>query len=529
MAITKFHRLLLFVFLVSVGLSFVVGQLFYDEMLADQLLPVNPVPNDQHLDGNKHRPNIVFILADDLGWNDVGWHNKDVKTPNIDKLAKSGVSLTNHYTYAICTPSRAAIMTGFYSHRLGLQHRVVEDYQKKHVPLDVPTIADQLSGAGYATHLVGKWHLGHCNWNYTPTYRGFDSFFGYRFASEDYYTHKHKGLYDFWEDELPYHDVSNTYSTDLFSDRAVKIIRDHAVRHGDNTPLYMYLAVQAIHGLIPESPEKYRVKNNFQWDQRSKAIHAINGIDHLVGHVVDALESSNLLNNTLIVFTSDNGADISCGGNNSPLRGGKFTIWEGGTRVPAMVNGPMIKHPGRTYNKLFHAVDWFPTLLAAAGVVGNHGNVMHDGIDQWRSLRDGVTSDNPRTQFIYGIDPGRNAAIRVGDYKLIEGNPVGIVFESNLKKHHTDHAANCWINQYTPFPRQQCAYRPSEKMLFNLLVDPTEKTNLAAEKPDMVKMLSDLLEQEKKRAVPAQSEESFKSVIEPLILIDKGIMWPDWC
>ncbi|XP_064628891.1 arylsulfatase J-like [Lineus longissimus] len=471
------------------------------------------------------KPHIFFIVGDDIGWNDVGWRNPDMKTPNLDKLAKDGVKLNHYYTYPTCSPSRAAFLTGYYSHRLGLQHRVIEEHQSKHIPLNVPLISEKLRDLGYATHAVGKWHLGHCNWNYTATHRGFDSFFGYRFATEDYYTHLERGFYELWENDEPFFDKNKTYSTDLFAERALGIINAH-VEEKSPKPLYMYLAFQAIHGPTQETPKDYRVftPKNINENVRKVTTHTLYAMDVAIGKIVRLLKEGGIYDNSLIIYTSDNGGAVANGGNNQPLRGGKFTLWEGGARVAAMVHGAMIQNPGRSFDGLFHATDWFPTLLTAVGSPWKHDIApSYDGIDQWETIKTGGTSlRSRRDEIVYSIDP-RGSAIRVGDYKLILGDPIGNVWERRVGKG----AGSCIYSPDLSFSATHCEVNLTSAMLFNVREDESESHDLANVMPEVVKLLTGKLDSERQRRVPPQSERNYMKEMKPFI--KNNVLYPGWC
>ncbi|KAI8515755.1 hypothetical protein Bbelb_065680 [Branchiostoma belcheri] len=164
---------------------------------------------------NTTQPHIVFIVADDLGWNDVGWHNPDVKTPVLDQLAHDGVILNQTYVNYVCTPSRTAFMTGYFPYHVGMQHMAMLPAQPSAVPSHFPFLPEKLKELGYATHVVGKWHLGFCNWNYTPTYRGFDSFYGFYNGQDDYYKHTVQGGLDLRDDKEVVKTKDGEYSTSL--------------------------------------------------------------------------------------------------------------------------------------------------------------------------------------------------------------------------------------------------------------------------------------------------------------------------
>jgi arylsulfatase A-like enzyme len=510
--------------LVILGIAVAVFGLILLLRPVDRRACTPAVPKPKLVD---QRPHIVFIIADDWGWNDVSWHNKDIVTSNLEKLAKTGVILDRYYTYATCTPSRAAILTGYYAHRLGLHHRVIAEYQAKHLPLNIPTMAEVLRDEGYATHAVGKWHLGHCSWNYTPTHRGFDSFFGYKFSTEDYYTHEYHGFYELWQNDQVYMDAANTYSAELFSARAENITKTHAVKFGNGKPMYLYLAFQNNHGPQQDPPVEYHVDTSFKVRNRRVITNSANAMDKAVGRVVETLKQTGLYENTLIVFVSDNGGEVSNGGNNLPFRGGKFTAWEGGTRVPAFIHSPLLYNPGRVHHGLFHVVDWFPTLLTAVGLEPQAG--IYDGLDLWTSLRTGTTSYNERDKFLYVYDPGQTAAIRVGKYKLILGDPVDSGYELTTSHGPPPRGnSNCWIQPNEYFRAQRCDdWKLSDTMLFDIDEDPSEKVNLAKVMPDIVAMLKAKIEEEKLRAVDLQDETGHR--LEATKFVRDNVMYPGWC
>lgn len=199
------------------------------------------------------QPHIVLIVADDLGWNDVSWNNPEIIMPTLDKMARKGVILNASYVQPTCSPSRGALLTGYYPFHIGMQHGIINKYQPKFMPDDKETLPAALRNLGYATHMIGKWHLGFCNWNYTPTYRGFDSFYGFYSGAGDYYLHTHYGGYDFRLNTSVHYPTKTSYSTTLFGKRAADIVMNHGAQ---NTPLFMYLAFQAAHTPL-QVPLKY--------------------------------------------------------------------------------------------------------------------------------------------------------------------------------------------------------------------------------------------------------------------------------
>ncbi|XP_078577792.1 arylsulfatase B-like isoform X1 [Branchiostoma floridae x Branchiostoma japonicum] len=433
------------------------------------------------------KPHIVFIVADDLGWNDVGWHNPDVKTPVLDQLAHEGVILNQSYVNYVCTPSRTAFMTGYFPYHVGSQHLVFRPDQPSAIPSNFTFLPEKLKSLGYATHMVGKWHLGFCNWKFTPTFRGFDSYYGYYSGAEDYFTHfrsiRNEGGIDFHDNKDVVTDQNGTYSAYLFSQRAADIVK----KHDPNTPLFLYLPFQNVHAPL-EVPKRFEdMYANVQDENRRKLLGMVSALDEAVGNVTMAMKKTGLWDNTLLIFTTDNGGMVIQSGNNYPLRGGKTTLWEGGTRGVAFAHGKMLQKTGYTNNEMIHAVDWFPTLLAAAGGTADPGI---DGVSQLDTILSGKPS--PRTEFVYNIDdvfPTVQGAIRVGDYKLIEGF-AGI------------------FNGWYP-PPNMTGSRPNSgdpingTWLFNLKDDPTEHHNLADSMPDKLKEMRAKLDGFRKTLVPA--------------------------
>ncbi|XP_049808943.1 arylsulfatase B-like [Schistocerca nitens] len=376
------------------------------------------------------RPHIVFILADDLGWNDVGFHGSDeIPTPNIDALAYHGVILNSHYVQPLCTPSRAALLTGKYPLHTGMQHLVILEPEPWGLPLNETLLPQRLRGLGYATHAVGKWHLGFYQREYTPTYRGFDSHFGFWNGFQDYYDHTVQASFSPFKGydmrrglEVDY-DSAGRYSTDAFSEEAERVI----ARHDASRPLFLYLAHLAPHAANPaqplQPPPRPLPDLRHIGDPARRAYAAmVWRLDESVGRVVSALERRGLLENSLLVFASDNGAATSGvhanHGSNWPLRGMKGTPWEGGVRGVAAVWSPRLKP--RVSRQLMHITDWMPTLYSAAGGdVRSLGRL--DGVDMWPSLLRGGTS-SPRRHVLINIDDREGyAALRVGNLKYVNG------------------------------------------------------------------------------------------------------------
>nr|XP_061800365.1 arylsulfatase B-like [Nerophis lumbriciformis] len=468
------------------------------------------------------QPHIVFILADDFGWHDVGYHGSEIKTPNLDKLSAAGVRLENYYVQPLCTPSRNQLMTGRYQIHTGMQHQIIMPCQPYCVPLNETLLPQLLSQAGYATHMVGKWHLGMYKKDCLPTRRGFQSYLGYLTGSEDYYTHVRcspiaalnlsRCSLDLREGEEAAPEYKGHYSTELFSQRAVQII----AKHDPVKPLFLYVALQAVHAPL-QVPERYVAPYAFIRDpQRRTYAGMVAAMDEAVGNISLALRKAGLWENAVLVFSTDNGGQTLYGGSNWPLRGRKWSLWEGGVRGVGFVSGPLIKRPGRTSRELVHVSDWLPTLLGLAGGSLNATKPL-DGFDVWNAISQGFAS--PRLELLHNIDPmyvdiapcpeakqlrassrdggkevfrsGFNvsihAAIRSGNWKLLTGYPGCPVWfplpDGNVSS-----------------PRLSEPLKPI--MLFDVEKDPEERNEVSASHPAVVDRLLARLNHHQQSALP---------------------------
>ncbi|XP_048247762.1 arylsulfatase I-like [Haliotis rufescens] len=439
------------------------------------------------------KPHIVFIVADDLGWNDVGWVNPDIKTPTLDRLAHGGVILNSSYVQPLCSPSRNCFMSGKFPYHTGLQDSVIFIDQPKYMPANLTTIPQRLKTLGYDTHMVGKWHLGFCDWKYTPTYRGFDTFMGYYGGKEDYFTHVMDKVadyngYDFRNMTDVYKGAQGEYSTYVFAKRAIDII----MNHDKSKPMYLYLPFQAVHGPL-QVPAKYSDRYSHIHDLNRKVYSGmVSALDDAVYNITTVLEDLGFMDNLLLVFTTDNGGPPSEGANNWPLRGGKSTLWEGGTRGAGFVySKTLLKKKGYTHPGLFHAVDWYPTLLDIAG--GDSSQLDIDGLSQVDMILNGDRS--VRNQFVYNIyDDHYAAALRWGDLKLIVGDP-GYSGWYPLPGFDLDVP----IMDDSPLP---------SVMLYNISADPTEHQDISKDNPDLVNFLLQMLARKNGTRVPAMDPPS---------------------
>ncbi|XP_041472978.1 arylsulfatase I-like [Lytechinus variegatus] len=467
-------------------------------------------------------PHIIFIVADDLGWDDVSLHgSSQILTPNIDRLAQEGVTLTNYYVSPICTPTRSAIMTGRHPIHTGMQHDTIAADEPWGLGLDEKTIAQHLKSLGYSTHAVGKWHLGYYAEEYIPTKRGFDSFFGYYNGRGDYFTHEDNKAgcagYDLHKNGEVYWSAFGQYSTEIFTREAQQIIMDHNA----SQPLFLYLAHQAVHAGVYgahllEAPYKYYQRfPHIKSEGRRKYAAMVAGLDDSVGNISKTLRDTGLYDNSIIVFTTDNGGPTNgYDGNhasNWPLRGCKHTLWEGGVRGTAFVNSPLIERPRRFSDRLMHVCDWLPTLYGAAG--GDPKDLVNlDGYDQWDALS--MNANSPRIEVLHNIEPIFNySAIRIGDYKLHYG-----AFSSRFSGwyppegenwNETERVPNAFVVNCPPKPENastNCDYENNEPCLYNIREDPCEYNNIAEWNQAVVQIMTLRLEQLRQSAVDPRNQ-----------------------
>jgi arylsulfatase A-like enzyme len=438
------------------------------------------------------KPNIVYILADDYGWADVGYHGGQIKTPNLDRLAGTGAKLEQFYVQSVCTPTRAALMTGRYPSRLGLQVGVVRPWAQYGLPLEERTLPQALQEAGYETYITGKWHLGHFQPAYLPTHRGFGHQYGHYNGAIDYFTHQRDGGLDWHRDDKALREEG--YSTNLIAGEAVRILKEH----DPQKPLFLYVPFNAVHA-PHQVPEKYTAPYQKLPEPRRTYAGMVAALDEAVGRIVDQLDSGGLRDKTLIVFHSDNGGpypgEVT---SNGPLRGSKATLYEGGVRVTAFATWPGHIPAGSTVNEPLHVTDWYPTLLGLAGASLQQTAAL-DGKDAWGTIAAGKAT--PHQEILLNATPTAGG-IRAGNWKLvINGNR-----EHNDGRDPETGRVTGWI------PENDKSAEIVE--LFDLSKDPYEKTNLAAQQPEKVKELRSRYDSYARQAVApkvAPAARGFKS------------------
>lgn len=431
------------------------------------------------------RPNIIYFLADDLGWSDVGFHGSEIQTPNLDRLARGGARLDAFYVLPVCSPTRAALMTGRYPMRYGLHGGVIRPWSQYGLPLDERTLPQALSEAGYTTAICGKWHLGHFQQEYLPTRRGFKHQYGHYNGMLDYFTHERDGGFDWHRDDRVNRDEG--YATVLVGDEAVRLI-EHEIK----PPFFIYMPFNAPHIPLQALPEHLKLYEQIENADRRTFAAMVHALDEQVGRVVAALEKRNLARETLFLFSSDNGGPTFSGATNGRLYGGKGTLYEGGVRVPAFATWDGHIPLNSVVDAPLHIVDWYPTLLNLAGASLDQPLSL-DGGDIWPTISQRMPS--PHDCILLNTTP-RDGAIRMGDWKLVLN---GRVFKQPNAATNTAQV----VQQPSKKPaRAKPAIRPNRVQLFNLTDDPLEQHNLAKKNVQKVRELQDRLDSFAKQAVP---------------------------
>ncbi len=401
------------------------------------------------------RPNIVFILSDDQGMNDVGCYGSEIPTPNIDAIARNGAKFESYYVASpVCTPSRFGLLTGKYPNRsqdnlLGALMFLAERDDNRGIRSHEKTIPEVLGKSGYRTALIGKWHLGHGAQHFFPNQHGFDYSYGTSGGAVDYFTLKYGERADWYRDGKRVEE--NGYSTDLITQDAVRYIKQQK----SEKPFFLYLAYTAPHygkgwdeltkkpTNILQAKEEDREKFAHIADAgRREFAGMVSAMDQGIGRVTAELKRQKLDRNTLVIFTCDNGADPRYGGSNKPFRGQKNQLFEGGIRVPCVAQWPGKIKPGLVIGDPVTALDFFPTFCDLAGVKTK--GLAFDGNNIASLL---FKNKSMQQRDLVWLTPTANA-LRRGPWKYFE----------NAK----------------------------EEMLFNLAADPEEKNNLADTKPELL-------------------------------------------
>lgn len=464
------------------------------------------------------KPNIWLIVADDLGFGDLGYTGSSIRTPNIDALAVggNGTVLGHYYVMQCCSPTRSAIMTGRYNIRYGLQTQVIPNNKQYGLNLTEKTIPEHLEPLGYTSHALGKWHLGLWNWAYTPTFRGFSSFLGYYSGSQDYYKHTDSG-FDLHLDvgkkcgpgcSVPRTDLNGNYSTLLYADRGVELVRNHDFDQG---PMFMYAAFQSVHCPI-QAPDKYIEPYKNLAPERQTFAGMLAALDEAIGKIADEFKARGVWDNTLVVFTTDNGGPVGAfngkpkgigcatGSQNWPLRGGKGAYFQGGVRGTAFVYGSMLHEAvrGTTTFELMSLTDLLPTFVEAGGGTpeGKPGMPL-DGKSMWPYLT--RNEGGIREDLLVNIEredpttaPGTQGCNGVGQYVAIKGRYKILLGGGGLP--NTWYHDDLPYNGTDPVPQGGCLVACQQKgclevpyvQVYDVIADEAERNNLAPSNPDLV-------------------------------------------
>lgn len=391
------------------------------------------------------RPHVVVVVADDLGWGDVGYHGGLARTPNLDRLAAQGLELDRFYAFPLCTPTRVALMSGRSPIDLGLV-TPLRPWVEEGLPAEASLLARRFRDAGYQTAAVGKWHLGHSGRRFHPRAHGFEHFFGFVNGAIDHYRHTRLGRRDWQRNGETV--VQEGYATDLLADEAVRVIRER----DRSRRLFLYVPLPAPHMPLQAPAEQIRRYAGVEDPKRRVYAAMVDSLDRALGRILAVLAAEGLTDETLVAFLSDNGA-LPVHASNRPLRGGKSTVFEGGIRVPAVLHWPAGLDGGRRSSQVLTVMDLLPTLAGAAGI-GEPGDRDLDGRDLWAAL----TGDAPvaREDLCFAVEyrDTAKAALLRGDWKLVR---------------ERDRAAGT-----------------ESRLLFDLSRDPTESRDLSAQHPEVV-------------------------------------------
>lgn len=443
------------------------------------------------------QPHIVYVLVDDLGWANVGFNRKDLspaeqaefRTPTITSLAEQGVILERHYVYPVCSPTRSSLLSGRLPVHVNLENNGFERNNPADpvsgspgIPRNMTTIASKLKAAGYATHMLGKWAVGYSSLDHTPLGRGFDSSLNYFHNANDMWNQDQDDeesiditVKDLWNTVRPATRLAGTkYEEALYLDRITSILQAHDAA----TPLFIFYASRIAHTPL-QAPQEYLDRFAFINDSDSRRAYAamVSYLDDNIASLVDQLKSKGLWDNTLLIFSADNGGPVRqafSGGNNYPLCSGKGTFLEGGVRVASFVSGGFVPQARRgTREKGYlHVADWYATLCAVAGVdpedtlAAKAGLPPIDSINMW-PLLSGAVTESPRTETHLDL-----RALISGDYKVVTGT------------WHYNWQGPFYPNASTPDYLTGAISCATKGCLFNIREDPTEHVNLANAMPE---------------------------------------------
>jgi arylsulfatase A-like enzyme len=399
------------------------------------------ISTPQELESSSSQPNVLFILVDDLGFGDVGYNGSEIATPNLDQMALDGMLLDRNYVYPVCSPTRAALLSGQNPLHMGITGPIDDNAS---LPPDLKIMPGYFKDLGYQTHMIGKWHLGLSETSAWPTTKGFDSYYGFLGGWIDFYTHVFAGGLDWQRDGVSVREEG--HATDLMTEEAIRIIEQRT-----GQPFFMWLSYNAPHSPLQHPPVYSELNDYPEISDRSVYAEMVTHVDDGIGRVLDSLKEQGILEETLVIFSSDNGGAPGFGASNGDLRGGKRLSLEGGMRVPGLILWAGTIDSGSVLEQAIAVHDWLPTLLEAVGgdpeaVIDPYGQSM------WAAIADGVEVE--RDTIVMGA---------VGNLGVYEWPWKLVAVES--------------------------AESGQSYSLFNVVDDPTEQRDLAAGNPEMLARL----------------------------------------
>jgi len=425
---------------------------------------------------NPTRPNVIVMLADDLGWADVGYHGSDIATPSIDRLANEGMRLERFYVNPICTPTRAALLTGRDALRMGVAYFPILAWSNKAVSPLEHFMPETFKAAGYQTGMVGKWHLGHTLEPQTPNARGFDDFFGHLHTQVFYYAHTTSGGHDLQHNGSSVR-REGRYLTDVHGEEAARFIKGRDT----SRPFLLYVPFLAPHSPMEapgelikkyanrplvELPAGNRLRGSIPEEQlrQVQQVYAamVDSMDQAVDRILKTLDEEGIADDTIVMFLSDNGGFNAFGASNAPLRGEKMTVFEGGIRVPAVILWPGQIPAGTESHQLISVADVFPTLASAAGIETKNLKPL-DGKAVWP------------------IAAGSKFEARKGDVYFVAEQPTATPYFYAVIRDQ-------W--KLVQVIREDLYTKRVENLLYDIEADPTESNNLAGERPELVATLA---------------------------------------
>jgi arylsulfatase I/J len=462
------------------------------------------------------QPHILFVLVDDWGWANVGYHRdpptREVDTPNIDSLKNEGLELDQHYVYKFCSPTRSSLISGRLPIHVNDKNNDIRPYNPNDpvsgfagIPRNMTGIAEQMRKGGYTAHQVGKWHAGGATPDHLPTGRGFETSLGYLNGVNNYYTEivgkcGKVGIVDLWDTDKPATGMNGTgldnYEESLFVDRVMSILDNHDA----SKPLYLFYAPHLVHDPL-QVPEKYLNMYKFIDYEPRQIYHAmVKYLDDVFGNITKMLKNKGMWDDLLLIVSSDNGGPIHIAANNFPLKGGKFSDWQGGIRANAFISGGYLPKTmkGKKTEEYIHIADWYATLCFLAGVDPTDDKAAKanlppiDSLNMW-PLISGQNSTSPRSDI-----PISFKTLISGDYKIITDKIGYSIWTGPQYPNATTNRQNIHVSE-------NC----NNGCLFNIKQDPNEYENLAEKMPSILKsMQSKLSKQQATYFNPSRGEDS---------------------